>query len=98
MALPQLLEQPCVFDRNDRLSGEGFYESDLFFGERINFDSTNKNRSNRNTFAHEWDSKLGSITFSLNASLNDLWKLSRGYRQQVLNMDWLPLDNGSACY
>jgi hypothetical protein len=41
---------------------------------------------------------LGSITFSFNASREDLWKLSRSYRQQIFDMDWLPFDNGSAGY
>ena len=94
----QFLKQPDVFDRDHGLVGECFKKSDLLVGERIDCGTTNKNRSNRNTFPHQWHSKLGSITYSFNAGLEDLRKLSRGYRQQILNMDWLTVDNGSASY
>src|SRR4030095_8432526 len=98
VALLDFFEQPDVFDGDDRLIGEGFDESDFFFDERINYRSTYENCSNRNTFAHERDSKLGSITFSYSAILNEARKLSRSHRQQILNMNWLALDNGSTRY
>src|SRR5262249_39447557 len=75
---------------------ESFYESDLLFSEGINFGSTNENRSNSNIFAHQWHSELGSISF--NGDRGELWKLTRGYGHRILNMDWLTLNNGSACY
>ena len=94
----KFFEQPHVLNGNDGLIGKSFYESDLFFGKWINFLSTNKNRSNRNTFPHERYGKLSAITFSPNSGLKDFRKLSRGYRQQILNMDRLTLENGSARY
>src|SRR5262245_14691991 len=98
IAFLDLFEQTDVFDSDHSLIGESFYDSELFFGKRIKFISTNKNRSNRNTFTHERDSKLSAITFSFNSGLKDLRKLSRRYRQQILNMDRLTLDNGPARY
>jgi hypothetical protein len=40
---------------------------------------------------------LGSVSF-IHAGLGDLRKLSRAYSQQILNVDWLTLNNGSASY
>jgi hypothetical protein len=56
------LEQPDVLDSDDGLVGKGFEEIDLLVGERIDYRTTNENRSNRNTFAYQWHGKLGSIT------------------------------------
>src|SRR5215831_6671202 len=98
VALLNLFEEADVLDSDDRLVRESFEKSDLFLCERINFPSANENRSNRGTFAHQRDSKLGSITFTELDDLRDLRELSRSYRQQILNMDRLTFENGSARY
>src|SRR5262245_60062862 len=88
VTLLQFLEQPDILNRDHGLISEGLEESDLLIGERIDFGTANENRSNRNILAHQRHSKLGSISF-INAGLGDLRKLSCGYSQQILNMDWL---------
>ena len=50
----QLLEQPDVLDRDHRLVGEGFQESDLLFRERTNLRPTNRDSSNGNTLSQQW--------------------------------------------
>src|SRR5262249_22317779 len=92
----KFFEEAHVFNRDHGLIRESFEKSDLFLDERINFPSANENRSNRGTFAHQRDSKLGSITFTELDDLRDLRELSRSYRQQILNMDRLTFENGSA--
>ena len=62
VAFLDLLEQPHVLDGDDGLISKGFEKIDLLVGERIDYRTTNENRSNRNTFAYQWHGKLGSIT------------------------------------
>src|SRR5262249_45678725 len=93
----QFFERPNILDRDHGLVGKGLQKSYLLVGEMIDCGTTNENRSNRNTFAHQWYSKLGSVSF-IHAGLWDLRKFSRSYRRQILNVDGLTLDNGSAGY
>ena len=50
VALLDLFKQADVFDRDDRLIGEGFEQSDLFVGERSNLCTPQSNDSDSNTF------------------------------------------------
>src|SRR5690242_14179783 len=51
VAFLQFIEQPHILDRDDRLICKGLEQSDLFFRERSNLDSTNKNQPDRSPFA-----------------------------------------------
>ena len=53
VALAEFVEQPHVFDGDDRLVGEGFKKSDLFVRERTNFGAANKDGPNRNSLAKQ---------------------------------------------
>src|SRR5262245_49710364 len=97
IAVTQFLEEPHVLDGHHRLVGEGFDEQDLLACEGINYGTTNENGPNRNIFPHERYSKYSSIALLFGNS-PDFRKLSHGYRRQILNMDWLTIDDGSAAY
>src|SRR5262249_47976183 len=97
VACLQLFEQAHVFNGNHGLVSESLEERDLLVDEWIDCGTTNQNRSNCKTFTHQWYSKLGSTSLNVNDGV-DLRKLSRRYGHQILNMDWLALDNGPACY
>ena len=53
VALLDLLEQPHVLDRDDRLIGEGFEKLDLLFGKRPDLRATNHDRPDRNALAQQ---------------------------------------------
>src|SRR5262249_14231448 len=97
VAFLQLFEQSHVHDRDHGLFGKSFKEGNLVVGEWIDCGTTNENCSNCKIFTHQWHSKLASTSLNVNDGV-DLRKLSRRYGHQILNMDWLALDNGPACY
>jgi hypothetical protein len=95
VALLQFLEQSYVLDGDNRLIGKSFEKSDLLVCEWIGYSTSNKNGPNRNLFAQEWHGKYGSITFSF-GDRPDLRKLSRGYGQHILYVDYLTVDHRPA--
>src|SRR5262245_63490971 len=97
IAFLDLFEQAHVCDGDHGLVGKSFKEGNLFVGEWIDCGTTNENCSNCKIFTHQWHSKLASTSLNVNDGV-DLRKLSRRYGHQILNMDWLALDNGPACY
>ena len=53
IAFLEFLEQANVFDSDNRLSGEGFKQLDLFVRKGSDFHASNENSSNRNTFTKQ---------------------------------------------
>ena len=56
-----LVEQPAVFNRDDRLVGEGSDQVDMFVGERLNSAAREENNANRNTLAKQWHAERRPI-------------------------------------
>src|SRR5262249_48517551 len=92
VAFLYLFEQSYILDGDYRLICKCLEERYLLLGERIDYRTSNKNGPNWNLFAQEWHSKYGSITFSFGGS-PELRKLSRGYGQQILYVDYLTVDH-----
>ena len=86
VALLQFLEQPHVLDRDDRLIGEGFEQSDLLVGERTNFGSANCNHPDRNAFAQQRRGQNGPNTRLLDDSLTSGNSASRS-ASKIMNVD-----------
>src|SRR5437879_1481942 len=57
IAFLDLLEQPYVFNSDDRLVGEGLEERYLLFGKGTDFGSANLNGAYRDSFAKQWHNK-----------------------------------------
>jgi hypothetical protein len=51
VAITEFLEEPHIFDRDDRLVGESFEQLDLLLGVRTNFRAADVDRSNDISFA-----------------------------------------------
>ena len=90
VALLEFLEQPHVFDGDDRLCGKGFKQLDLLVGEGTNFRAANKDSSDRGSFTQQ---RRGQACAS-----GDLWlqglsirKLGFLYCHEIMNMDCLTI-------
>src|SRR5262249_8069706 len=56
------LEEPCVFDRNDRLISEGLDQFNLLFGEWPYRIARQDDYADWSSFAHKWNGKHGTIS------------------------------------
>ena len=89
------MEQPDVLDRDHRLVGKGFEESDLLIGERANIGPTNVNHSNGDTLTHQWDRKAGTRACGLPKSFG-FRELSINFCCNIFDVNRLAVNNGSA--
>ena len=94
VALLEFLEQAHVLDGDHGLIGEGFQELICFSVKGSELMRSNKNCSNRNTFAHEWNSKLGSSQLPPLVRVLETRKLGP-VATAMPGYEWLALEKGS---
>src|SRR5262245_18136368 len=95
VALLDLLEQPHVFDGDDRLVGEDFKKRDLLLREGADYSTTNDDDADRLVLAHEGRNEYRSDAEALD--LGDAFrKLSSGDGEQIFNMDYIAVDDRTA--
>src|SRR4029434_10865782 len=99
VTLLDLLEQPHVLDINHSLISKGLKESDLFVSERSRLDSSNEDRAQRFTLTDQRDGQPSpgqQSTLAFPAC--GLGKLGIQVCGFLINMNFLPLGNGSPGY
>ena len=96
VALAEFLEQPHVFDGNDRLVGEGFEQLNLLVGERTRLNSSNEDRAHRRGLPEQRDGKDSpGYQPTLTCPGCGLGKLGIQVRDVCISMNFLPVDYGS---
>ena len=86
----ELLEQPHVLDRDDRLIGEGFEQLDLLFGEKANF-CIRRMMNCSNGLPSRSSGAASTVRTPRHLACRDLapWKSSAS-AAEVVNMNRLP--------
>src|SRR5262245_22501970 len=97
IAFLQFLEQSHVLDGNYGLVGKGLEKRDLLVCKWANFSTTNHNGPNRNILSKQRRSKNSPST-SASLEFLRLWKLSIKLGRHIMNVNGLPVDDGSAPY
>ena len=91
----EFLEQPNVFDSDDCLIRESFKKSNLFVRKRSNFGPAKLNGADRDSFAKQWHNKSSAGAGDPLTGFG-FRVLAIEQRQNVINVNRLALDNGSA--
>src|SRR5215470_8244808 len=86
-ALPQLANQPRIFNRDDGLVRKVLNELDLFVGERANSKPHQRNDADRMTVAQQWNAEAGAIS---DLPLRFVKRVF-GIGQYVCDLHWLRL-------
>src|SRR5262249_55671068 len=95
VTLLDLLKQPNVLDRDNRLRCEGFKELDLLLGERADLHPTDHDRSNRDLLTQQ---RRGEYRPNAETSGMRRWQVVLGLCFKVMNVNGSPVNYGSARY
>ena len=91
--LTQFVEQPGVLDGDNRLGGEVLQQLDLFIGERLDFDSSNRDDANDRVFPQHRHGKDGPMHLLITVVI--VGPPILGICLDIVNVDNATLQNGS---
>src|SRR5262245_6725478 len=88
----EFLEQPHVFNRNDRLVGEGLEQGNLLLIERTNFRAANHNDADWNTLSKQRSGKDSPSGCDCMGRFRELFEVCR----DVMDVNHMAVDDSSA--